>query len=338
MNINILDVNYKNTYSNKLHWSVYLINTNTFIMKNALTDLIAKQALKHESFTEKPITIAYLLLVHRLPKQFLKLFQAIYTPENVYLIHVDNKTDKNIKTEVYEMIKKYSNVFILKSRNVIWGGYSMVQVELDGIDYLLKENKDWDYFINLSGQDYPLKNQKEIQDFLRNQNGGSFLKFEKQPTSRPETMNRIENYFTETIDSISPLTTKRPFMEGVTPYVGGQWMMLSRKCCEFISTSPDVDKFKDYYKNTLIADESFFQTVLVNTSFNGLLINQDKRAIIWIPDGDIKLRPKTMTISDQKFLNASDDFFARKFDSEVDSDIVVKLEINLAKQILSTFI
>ena len=104
-------------------------------------------------------------------------------------------------------------------------------------------------------------------------------------------------------------------------------MILTRQCCEFICNSGEAKKFEDYYKNTLIADESFFQTVLMNTSFDGVLINDDKRAIIWIPDGDIKLRPKTFTEDDVKFLLEGNNLFARKFDDNIDSNIIDNLEL-----------
>jgi len=32
---------------------------------------------------------AYLILVHRYPQQFMRLFRAIYHPNNHYLIHLD---------------------------------------------------------------------------------------------------------------------------------------------------------------------------------------------------------------------------------------------------------
>jgi hypothetical protein len=118
-------------------------------------------------------------------------------------------------------------------------------------------------------------------------------------------------------------------MKDVTSYIGGQWMMLNRACCEFIARSGEVQKFKDYYLNTLIPDESFFQTVLMNTSFRGTIIDDDKRAIIWIPEGNIKLRPKTLTMDDRDFLLTGDNLFARKFDEEVDSAILDVLELNL---------
>lgn len=270
----------------------------------------------------KSISIAYLILVHRLPDQFKKLFKAIYDPSNFYLIHIDKKANEKIGQDVKEFVEQYSNVHILNSENVIWGGYSMVQAELDGMKYLLEMNAKWDYFINLSGQDYPLKSQKIIKEFLSKNNGKNYIKIDNQEKIRPETMNRIENYFEELENSISEKTHKRGFMENVIPYIGGQWMILTRNCCEFLSNSAEVKKFEEYYLNTLIADESFFQTVLMNTSFEGVIINDDKRAIIWIPDGDIKLRPKTFTENDFAFLQKDNHLFARKFDDNIDSKII----------------
>jgi hypothetical protein len=275
----------------------------------------------------KAISIAYLILVHRLPNQFKKLFQAIYEPDHFYLIHIDKKASWEIGEEVAFFLEKYTNVHILNSENVIWGGYSMVQAELDGMEYLLNINKKWDYFINLSGQDYPLKSQKIIKEFLSKNNGKNYIKIADQEKSRPETMNRIENYFEELEDRVSDKTHTRGFMKDVIPYIGGQWMILTRNCCEFICNSSEVKKFEDYYLNTLIADESFFQTVLMNTSFEGTLINDDKRAIIWIPDGDIKLRPKTFTGTDLAFLQTGNYLFARKFDDNVDDKIIDSIKI-----------
>lgn len=270
----------------------------------------------------KSISIAYLILVHRLPNQFKRLFSAIYDSNNFYLVHIDKKANQEIGKDVKIFLEQYPNVHILHSENVIWGGYSMVQAELNGMKYLLNMDAKWDYFINLSGQDYPLKSQKIIKEFLSKNNGKSYIKIDNQEKIRPETMNRIENYFEELEDRISDKTHKRSFMKDIIPYIGGQWMILTRDCCEFINSSAEVKKFKDYYVNTLIADESFFQTVLMNTSFKGTLVNDDKRAIIWIPDGDIKLRPKTFTKNDLEFLQNGNYLFARKFDDTIDNKII----------------
>ncbi|RZJ86767.1 MAG: glycosyl transferase [Chryseobacterium sp.] len=274
------------------------------------------------------IKIAYMILVHRFPEQFKRLFNAIYDPENCYLIHIDKKAGEEIHETLKDFLKPYTNVFIFKSQNVIWGGYSMVQAELDGMRFLLDTKIEWDYFINLSGQDFPLRSQKIIREFLSGSRGKNFIKVADQKIKRPDTMNRIEYYFEEVEDKVSLQKFKRKYLDNVTPYIGGQWMMLTRDCCSFICNSTEVKKFEDYYKNTLIADESFFQTVLMNTSYRGILIDDDKRAIVWIPDGDIKLRPKTFTITDYKFLSLSDSLFARKFDDTIDNDIINKMKLH----------
>ena len=89
-------------------------------------------------------------------------------------------------------------------------------------------------------------------------------------------------------------------------------------------------KFEDFYRNTLIADESFFQTVLMNTSFDGVIVNDDKRAIIWVPDGEIKLRPKTLLETDLGFLLDGKNLFARKFDEQVDALVLEILESSIS--------
>lgn len=297
-------------------------------MENASFASAQNGRLDSTPTSSKTISIAYLILVHRLPNQFKRLFTAIYETDNYYLIHIDKKANDKIGQEIQSFLASYPNVFILKSEAVVWGGYSMVQAELDGMKYLLDIDARWDYFINLSGQDYPLKSQKIIRKFLTENKGKSYLKIADQKLKRPETMNRIENHFEESDGKLSDITHKRDYLKNVIPYIGGQWMILTRTCCEFICNSNEVKKFEDYYVNTLIADESFFQTVLMNTSFDGVLIDDDKRAIIWIPDGNIKLRPKTFTKDDFEYLNLGENLFARKFDDNVDSDIIDIMKSN----------
>lgn len=295
--------------------------------------------------------IAYFILVHRYPEQFKRLFKSIYNSSNVYLIHIDKKSNADLYENISTYLDRFFNVQILDSQNVVWGGYSMVDVEMKAIKQLLKISKTWKFFINLSGQDFPLQSQDQIESFLRKNPDTNFIKIDNQVKKRPNTLNRIYNYFTESTNGFIGTPKKRAYLSNTTAYIGGQWKILSRSCCEFLCTSPKVAKFKKFYKNTLIPDEGFFQTVLMNTSFTGKIINDDKRAIIWIPDlgskqklqkftvnttksliesGKIKLRPKTLTQEDMKFLTASTALFARKLDETVDSSIFESLERKLA--------
>lgn len=277
--------------------------------------------------------IAYLILVHRYPNQFKRLFKAIYHPANHYVIHVDKRSGIELQNEIQDFLVNYPNASMLKSEKAIWGGYSLVDAELRGIQELLKMGLKWEFFINLSAQDFPLKSQTYIHHFLSHHIGKDFLKVLNQFQARPDTMHRVEDIFTELGDEIiSEPIVKRPFLTGVTPYIGNQWVILSRKFCEFVTHSPEVERFKKFYENTLIADEGFFQTVIMNTSYKSVIVNDDKRTIDWIPMGDIKLRPRDFTINDAGFLMTNQDLFARKFDETIDGDILSALERHVLQQ------
>lgn len=276
--------------------------------------------------------IAYLILAHRYPNQFKRLFKAIYHPANHYMVHVDKRSGGELQMEIQNFLKDYPNTYMLKSEKALWGGYSLVDAELRGIEELLKINLKWEFFINLSAQDFPLKSQTDIQGFLGHHKGKDFLKVADQGRARPNTMHRVEEYYTESDDEvINEPALKRPFLKDATPYIGNQWMILSRKFCEFVSRSPEVDRFKEFYRHTLIADEGFFQTVIMNTSYRASIVNDDKRAIDWIPMGTIKLRPRDFTAQDASVLMASQDLFARKFDETVDDEILGILEAHIAQ-------
>lgn len=274
--------------------------------------------------------IAYFILVHRYPEQFRRMFNAIWHADNHYLIHVDKRSGIALQREIAVFLSGYPNASLLKSENMQWGGYSLVDAELRGMAELLKVNAQWDFFINMSGQDFPLKSQESVFDFLKQHRGKDFLKLMNQRDCRPETLNRIEHYFLEQDDRMSEPMMPRRFLSGVTPYIGNQWMMVSRQFCEFVTKSPEVERFRLFYQNTLIPDEGFFQTVMMNTSYRPNVVNDDKREIDWIPAGTIKLRPRDYTVRDVGMLKKSPHLFARKFDETIDRNILSLLEEHLS--------
>lgn len=280
--------------------------------------------------------IAYFMLVHRYPKQFKRLFKSIYHEKNHYVIHIDKRADQIIFDEIDLFLSDYKNASLLESKEAIWGGYSLVDAQLRGIEKLIANGSAWDYFINLSGQDFPLKSQDFIMEYLSGFDCCEFIKVVNQKLVRPETMHRIKDYVQEINGELVVSTTSnRPFLKGATPYIGNQWMILSKRFCEFITHSPELEVFKDFYRNTLISDESFFQTVLMNTSFKSKIIYDDKREIDWVESSDIKLRPRDFLTGDSKMLMNSKNLFARKFDENTDSGILSILERSMKSSTIS---
>ncbi|MEI8673220.1 beta-1,6-N-acetylglucosaminyltransferase [Vibrio sp. SA48] len=274
--------------------------------------------------------IAYLVLVHRYPEQFKRLFRAIYHPENHYLVHVDKSSGKEISNTISTYLEDYPNAEVLEPENALWGGYSLVNIELRGMAKLLETSKNWTHFINLSGQDFPLKTQAYIHNFLAENPSKEFIRALDQNENRPETINRIHNMCFEFGEQLYRPKLSRRFMTGITPFIGTQWMIVSRRFCDFVCNSCVSEPYKEFYKNTFIADEGFFQTVMMNNDCHGEVIQDDLRMIDWVPDGDIKLRPRTFDIGDASELISSTNFFARKFDLLQDEEVIDKIELHLA--------
>jgi hypothetical protein len=275
--------------------------------------------------------IAYFLLVHRYPEQFKRLFKAIYDTKNQYLVHVDKSSGPALDMDIRAFLSNYDNAAVLEGKKALWGGYSLVDAALRGMTELLEMDDRWEYFINLSGQDFPLKSQKQVMDFLAENRGREFIKIADQKLTRPDTMARVADYVVELDDRVSEGMFSRPFLQQATPYIGNQWMIVSRRFCEFVSHDSRADRYKAFYRNTFIADEGFFQTVMMNTGLHDRIINDDLREIDWVPDGTIKLRPRTFAIGDAAMLAASPALFARKFDETVDKEIFEVLESYLRR-------
>lgn len=273
--------------------------------------------------------IAYFILVHRYPKQFKRLFKSIYMPGNQYVIHIDKSSGKTLAQDITRFLRPYQGVKVLPAKDALWGGYSLVDAELRGMAMLLEMNSSWTHYINLSGQDFPLKSQKYIRAFFAAHPDKEFIRTLDQKTERPDTLNRISHYFIEAFGHIITTGIRRNFLSNAVPYIGTQWKAVTRNFCEFVCHDPKALRFKHFYRNNFIADESFFQTVMMNNIGHGKLINDDLRMIDWVADGDIKLRPRNYGLKDIFALKNSSDLFARKFDAENDTCLLSLLEKHL---------
>lgn len=273
--------------------------------------------------------IAYFLLVHRYPAQFKRLFKAIYLPGNQYVIHVDKGSGSALAQEITDFLKPYQGVDMLESQDALWGGYSLVDAELRGMARLLEMDSRWTHYINLSGQDFPLKSQNYIREFFSAHLGKQFIRALDQARDRPDTMNRISHIFNEEHNKMTATGVARPYMLGDTPFIGTQWKAVTRSFCEYVCHDPKAERFKTFYRQSFIADEAFFQTVMMNSIDHGVVMNDDLRMIDWVPDGDIKLRPRNYGEKDFEQLRRSTDLFARKFDAEHETEILTLLERHL---------
>ena len=217
----------------------------------------------------------------------------------------------------------------MAAQDALWGGYSLVDAELRGMALLLAMDGGWSHYINLSGQDFPLKSQEYIRQFFAANPGKQFIRALDQRKERPDTMNRISHMFTEGGGVVAATGIARSYLAGDTPFIGTQWKAVTRSFCEYVCHDPRADRFKTFYRDSFIADEAFFQTVIMNSGDQGMVMNDDLRMIDWVPDGDIKLRPRDYDVADIEQLRRSPDLFARKFNAENDPEVMTLLERHL---------
>lgn len=273
--------------------------------------------------------IGYFILLHRFPEQFKRMFNAIYAPGNSYVIHVDKGSGPEFAADIAAFLKPFQGVAIIESKTALWGGYSLVDAELRGMEKLLKMNRSWTHYINLSGQDFPLKSQAYIRAFLRANPRRQYIRALDQRAVRPDTMNRVSHMFVEALGRMFRTRLPRAFLKDATPYIGTQWKAVTRSFCQFAVHHPSAERFKTFYRRSFIPDEAFFQTLMMNSGNQGEVMNDDLRTIDWVPDGEIKLRPRTFVTADALRLTLSPDLFARKFDADEDVVIFDLLEAHL---------
>lgn len=281
--------------------------------------------------------IGYFILLHRLPEQFKRMFRAIYAPGNSYVIHVDKGSGPEMAADIADFLKPYQGVAIIAAQKALWGGYSLVDAELRGMAKLLTMNSSWTHYINLSGQDFPLKSQAYIRDFLHANPQRQYIRALDQRAIRPDTMNRVSHVFVEAMGRMFRTGLPRAFLKGATPFIGTQWKAVTRGFCQFAVHHPSAARFKAFYRRSFIPDEAFFQTLIMNSGAQGEVMNDDLRTIDWVPDGDIKLRPRTFVAADALRLTHSPDLFARKFDADEDDVILDMLEAHLKTPAASVY-
>jgi hypothetical protein len=228
--------------------------------------------------------IAYLIVAHNTPNHLRRLVRSLSSPDCDFFIHVDRRS----KFSDFSLIEG-SNVFFAHDRiPVYWGDFSVTRTIIMLIKQALDANRNYGYFVLLSGSDYPLRSTSYIHDFFEIYQNTEFINMVKMPCAKVgKPISRLRSYKVESshsirkqifeitqrflrkfgLDSVLERDYKK-ILGDLEPYGGSTWWALTKHACEyiinFIDSKPQV---VDFYKNTLLADEMFFQTILWNSQF-----------------------------------------------------------------------
>uniref|UniRef100_A0A8D2LBR4 Glucosaminyl (N-acetyl) transferase family member 7 n=2 Tax=Varanus komodoensis TaxID=61221 RepID=A0A8D2LBR4_VARKO len=196
---------------------------------------------------------------------FIKLLRAIYVPQNVYCIHIDEKSSKDYKRAVQTLANCFENIFIASKREtVVYAGFSRLQADINCMKDLIHSKTQWNYVINLCGQDYPIKTNKELILYIKTKwNGKNITPGIVQPSymkhrtniSYKEYVHLEKSYVhpTKNIKSEPP--------HNLTIYFGSAYYVLTRKFVEFTLTDVRAKDLLQWSRDTYSPDEHYWVTL-----------------------------------------------------------------------------
>jgi len=288
--------------------------------------------------------IAYIILAHKNPGQLHRLVARLDAAHTHIFIHVDLGTKAEIYSEMQKMLGGFSSVHWLPRLHSQWGSWRLVQATLSGLEQAVQA--DCDYVLLLSGQDYPIKPLGALRAFLENNNGLSFLQYFQLPSLKwpPDgdsryirwhfnlgwknsSLRKLANRFLNR--TFNTLFLNRELPNGLAPYGGSQWWCLHRDSMNYIlEFSRKESPVVNFFQHVRISDEMYFHTILLNSHQLSTIINRSLTYVDW----NGPPYPRVLKSSDYNDLITADCFYARKFDKNIDDEILELLDRSIGEE------
>lgn len=276
--------------------------------------------------------IAYVLLAHRDPQQLLRLIRRLSSPQASFFVHIDRYADDSIYDAVKIGAASRNDTVLVRRHRCLWGGFGIIRATLELLDAAAAHG-GYDATVLLSGQDYPVRPVPEIERALESQTGASYLSYFRLPDEQwaGGGMSRVTGWhwngrvFGKHVMFPHPRlpalrTWERHFPSGFDPYGGGGWWGLSRPALDYVRTFVRHERaFVRYYRHVYLPDESFFQTILLNSPLADTVENDDLHYVDWSTG---KSNPKMLEVENIERAISSGKPFARKFNDEAVLDAI----------------
>lgn len=249
-------------------------------------------------------------------------------------VHIDKKSAIEIE-DIKNIKLEKSEVFPYKNIDVRWADVSMIECELFLLEKASEKN-DYKYYHLISGEDMPIKRAEEIFGFF-NDNDKEFI---HSHYINIKTFDRINNYniFTRyrrksiifliinrlslTIQKILKINRNLDILSIKT---GSNWFSITNELAQYLIENKESLLVE--YEHTVSGDEMFLQTLVDHSKFKENLykpvpnnLSDSMRHIDWDRGA-----PYTFRTNDYEELINSDCMFARKFNENVDNEIIEKL-------------
>ena len=298
----------------------------------------------------------YLILAHKNPLQLSRMIERLDDGASKFFIHLDAKTP----IESFTACLEGAHICFIEPRErCVWGDFSIVRATIHLMEAASKEQG---VFILMSGQDYPIQSQGYINAFLESNKGFDFIEIEPlEEKWKPKMVkDKLEHYHIlhseerghsncyapfahcsvfQKVRTLTHLLKGRLSMKNfrllcslpkrVAPferqYAGSQFWAFSERTFYAVLNYIREHKaaLEGYYKYTSSSDEIYFHSVLMN------LVAKDSTIKLKDPITYVNyFRKNNVFITEdfEKLSSAKGKLFARKFDTDIDIEILNKLD------------
>ncbi|KAM7229728.1 hypothetical protein CapIbe_019844 [Capra ibex] len=299
---------------------------------------------------EAGFPLAYVMTIHKDFGTFERLFRAIYMPQNVYCVHVDEKATDTFKGSVKQLLSCFPNAFLAsKMEPVVYGGISRLQADLNCIKDLVASEVPWKYILNTCGQDFPLKTNREIIRHLKGFKGKNITPGVLPPAHAIGRTKYVHHELLKQKNSYVIKTTKLKTLppHNMTVYFGTAYVALTREFANFVLHDPLALDLMSWSKDTYSPDEHFWVTLNRIPGVPGSMPNAswagDLRAVKWFDMKDKHGGCHGHYVhdiciygnGDLKWLINSSSLFANKFELTAYPLTVECLELRLRERTLN---
>lgn len=144
-----------------------MLDDKNFIFPSSMCGTYRKIRLGNRPFYNKAPTdqmpLGFTILTNDVVEQFERFLISIYHPNNMYCVHVDQKSSETFHRAVNSIVNCFDNVFMVTKReNVHWGSFALLKAQINCMTDLVnltslienhpnlkgKRNVDWEYARN----------------------------------------------------------------------------------------------------------------------------------------------------------------------------------------------
>uniref|UniRef100_A0A8C6BGQ9 N-acetyllactosaminide beta-1,6-N-acetylglucosaminyl-transferase n=1 Tax=Monodon monoceros TaxID=40151 RepID=A0A8C6BGQ9_MONMO len=236
-----------------------------------LRNMTCQQYLTQNHYIMKPLSkdeaefpLAYVMVIHKDFDTFERLFRAIYMPQNVYCVHVDEKATSAFKDSVGRLLSCFANAFLASKReSVVYAGISRLQADLNCLQDLIDSEVPWKYAINTCGQDFPLKTNREIVQYIKGFKGKNITPGVLPPAHiiRRTRYVHLEQKYQLFSFMLWTWIRKMSPPHNLTIYFGSTYVALTREFANFVLQDQRAIDLLGWSKDTYSPDEHFWVTL-----------------------------------------------------------------------------